>query len=310
MIGLRHEVGSDWQGYLNYLDSLREKTLSEAFSINEPGYLILNWLAANVWGSIYTVNITCAAILMWGVTSFSSLQPRPLLTIMVAFPYLLIVVGMGYTRQSVAIGFVMLAIVAIYKKNYLRFISIVILASLFHKTALIFFIIGILINEKKGLRNILIIGLTGSMILMYEYFEHLMNIYLIGDFQSEGALIRLAMIAAPAVVYLLYHKQIGGSEEVKKLWRTMSWTGIFLLLLLIWFPEKSTAIDRIALYWLPLQFMVLSHIPSLWKITINKTSYSTVVVIASSVAVMLIWLFLSINSKAWIPYQFHQWLKF
>jgi hypothetical protein len=309
MLGLRHEVGSDWESYLKYLDTLRGKAFSEAFTVNEPGYLILNWLAANVWGSIYTVNIICAALLMWGVDSFSRCQPRPQLSLIACFPYLLIVVGMGYTRQSVAIGLVMLAIVAVYKNNYWKFIGWVILASLFHKTALIFLIIGVFIKEHNKILGVLIIGSISGIVyvIQHETINASFKIYLEGDYESAGALYRLAIIAGSGILFLLYQHRFSYSVRVKKMWSALSWTGLLLLLLLFCFPKNATLIDRIGLYWLPLQFMVLSHLPSIWKIRINKIMYGELVVVAYSVIVMLTWLTYSKNSQAWIPYQLYPW---
>ena len=46
------------------------------------------------------------------------------------------VVNMGYTRQAVAVSIITFAYTEIEKKNLKKYISLVILAFLFHKTAL------------------------------------------------------------------------------------------------------------------------------------------------------------------------------
>ncbi len=46
---------------------------------------------------------------MSGLVQFCRKQPLPWLALAVAAPFIIIVVGMGYTRQSVALGFILLS---------------------------------------------------------------------------------------------------------------------------------------------------------------------------------------------------------
>src|SRR5579859_3591976 len=64
MIGLRHEVGGDWLTYLPHLDNDRSMSLGDIFSLQDPAYHLLDWLAAKFNFDIYAVNLVCAAILM------------------------------------------------------------------------------------------------------------------------------------------------------------------------------------------------------------------------------------------------------
>ena len=73
---------------------------------------MLNWLAARTELGPYFVNTVCAALFAWGLVVFCRAQPRPWLALVVAVPYLVTVVAMGYTRQGTAIGLAMLALPA------------------------------------------------------------------------------------------------------------------------------------------------------------------------------------------------------
>ncbi|OOY98796.1 hypothetical protein BOW22_07130 [Solemya velum gill symbiont] len=110
-IGLRFEVGGDWGNYLRYYEMAYGEPLASLLSgRGDPGYVFLNWIAANNdWGMGF-VNLVCAVIFMTGLISFSSKQPAPWLALTVAVPYLVIVVSMGYTRQGVALGLIFLAL--------------------------------------------------------------------------------------------------------------------------------------------------------------------------------------------------------
>ena len=81
--------------------------------------------------------LIAGAICAIGLVVFCLNLPRPWLALAVAVPYLVIVVCMGYTRQGVALGLAMLGLVALGKKGIGWFVFWVMLAAMFHKTAVL-----------------------------------------------------------------------------------------------------------------------------------------------------------------------------
>src|SRR6056300_1738535 len=112
-VGLRFEVGGDWFSYINHLEMRTGASMTQVLLGSDPGYYLINWVVAQFDGSIAWVNVACAIVLVTGVLSFARSQPLPWLAFFVAVPYLIIVVGMGYTRQSAALGFLLIGLVAI-----------------------------------------------------------------------------------------------------------------------------------------------------------------------------------------------------
>ena len=104
MIGLRFEVGGDWFAYQRMYSFVRIATFEQILALGDPGYQLLNWLAVQVGGGVLLVNLFCGAIFAWGLLAFARVQANPWLAILIAVPYLVIVVAMGYSRQGVAIG--------------------------------------------------------------------------------------------------------------------------------------------------------------------------------------------------------------
>jgi hypothetical protein len=99
MIGLRFQVGADWFSYEGIYDYFRYADLNETLSIGDPGYSLLNWIGQRFGVGVWFVNLACGTIFTWGLFRFARQQPNPWLAIVVAIPYLVIVVAMGYTRQ-------------------------------------------------------------------------------------------------------------------------------------------------------------------------------------------------------------------
>lgn len=73
---------------------------------------------------------------------------------------------------------------------------------------------------------------------------------------------------------------------------------------------SSTAVDRIALYWIPLQLFVLSRLPNALGRYAGKNLLWVFAVIAYSAAVHFIWLLYADTAFAWLPYQFYPWVWF
>ncbi|WP_345967760.1 EpsG family protein, partial [Pseudothermotoga sp.] len=109
-IGLRHEVGGDWFAYLRWYQNVESRGLSfslESFILSDWGYNFLNWLVSKLRLGIYGVNTACAFIFLLGLFSFLDYLGSDrdfYLGLLISYPYLIMVVANGYTRQSVAIG--------------------------------------------------------------------------------------------------------------------------------------------------------------------------------------------------------------
>jgi hypothetical protein len=305
MIGLRHEVGGDWASYILNMEN------PQAFSqYADPANQILFWLGVNLGGGIYLVNLISAAFFSWGLVAFCRDQPRPWLALTVAVPYLITVVAMGYTRQGVAIGLAMLAIVSLGKGSAVRFVFWVALAATFHKSAVILVPLAILANTKRRLITLLWVGITAFVLfalLLREALDNLISGYIGDEYQSSGAAIRVAMNAVPALLFLLFRNRFQLTKEQRSFWTWMALSALLLVLALNISPS-STAVDRVALYWIPLQLFVLSRMPNVLGSQFGKNGFLVNVVVLYSASVLFVWLFYGVHSVYWIPYQFYPWV--
>lgn len=303
-IGFRHEVGGDWDSYLRYLEEASRMTLAEVFLQGDPGYYLINWLAARIGGNIYAVNLICGAILMAGVVMFSRRQPVPSLALLVAIPYLITVVGMGYSRQAVALGFILLGLVVLSDGGMRRFVILVLIGAMFHKSAVLMLPVAALASSQKRVWNLFWVGvvsLIGGYLFLFDSVDTLWENYVEADYQSEGGLIRVLMNAVPAAVYLLVHRFLSLQEDARRLWW---WMSVFALACIPLVLISSTATDRVALYLIPLQLFVFSRLHLVTRDTLLRAYIVTGVVVYYT-AVLAVWLFFASHAFAWLPYQMY-----
>jgi len=307
MVGFRFEVGGDWETYLKHIDSVTNIPLQEALALGDPAYCLLNWLAAETGLWIYFTNTVCAALFTWGLLVFCRAQPRPWLALVVAIPYLVTVVAMGYTRQGTAIGLAMLGLVALSNRNTLRFVIFVVLAATFHKSAVILMPLAILAGTKRRIWTlawVCVASVIFYLLMLDSSVEGLKSGYLEAQYQSQGAAIRIAMNAVPAVLFLWFKQRFEMPQVDRAFWTWMSFAALGFVILLLVSPS-STAVDRVALYWIPLQLFVLSRLPNAIGKPKGENKEWVYAVVAYSAAVLFVWLFFAKTAFAWLPYQFY-----
>lgn len=307
MVGYRYEVGGDWFNYLRYLDLVVDSALTDALTLSDPGYIFLAWISVRMGWDIYGLNLLGGLIFTAGLISFCRGLPRPWLALTVAMPYLVLVLGMGYSRQGVALGLVMLGLHALAAKSNAKFVFWVLLGATFHKTAVLLLPIAALATAKNRYWTMLWVGALAAaayVVFLADSREDLLAGYVDAELQSEGALVRLLMNALPAALFLTASRKFGLTEAQASLWRWFSILSLVLLAALFVAPS-STVIDRIALYLLPLQLMVFSYLPEVFgdRRSMNRGWVGAVVVYYA--VVLFVWLNFATNAAFWIPYRFY-----
>lgn len=308
MIGLRHEVGGDWQHYLDNIEWASGQTLADSFAVGrDPADGILNWIAAQSGLGAYLLNIIYASFFSIGLVAFCRSQPRPWLALTVAVPYLVTVVAMGYSRQGAAIGLVMLGLVALENKKVMQFLLLIVLAALFHRSAVVLIPLAVLADSRRKIYTffwVIVTVLLLFILLLQEHIDSFIAGYIEAEYESSGALIRIAMNTAPALFLLLARKRFRLHSSQGSFWLWMAW-GALGFVALLYVSPSSTAVDRLALYWIPLQLFVWSRFPDAMGRPGAKNTLWVYAVVAYSAAVYFVWLFYAIHSEYWLPYKFY-----
>lgn len=304
-IGLRFQVGGDWFQYMRMFKGSQELSFLSLSIAGDPGYLLLNWMSGAAGFGIYGVNLVGGFIFSFGVATFCHHLPRPFLALTVAIPYLFIVVAMGYTRQGIALGLGMLALIALARQGKLKFFLLVILAATMHKSAVLLFPFAAFTATKNKYSILIIMSLLGfgvGFFLVLEVLKSLYTNYIENPYVSDGALVRLSMNAVPAFILLGWEHKFNFKNEERLLWRWFAISSV-ILFSLFFLTSASTALDRIALYFLPLQLVIFSYLPSAFGTSKFTTRLIVAGVVAYSALVMIVWLNFANHSIYWLPYQ-------
>lgn len=307
LIGFRYEVGADWATYLDIYETISHLSLLEAltFEASDPGFSLLNWISVGLGLEIWFVNFASAAIFSWGLIRFARVQPNPWLALVVAAPYLITVVAMGYTRQAVAIGIVLAGLARIGHAPIYQFALYVIVATLFHKSAVIVLPLVALASSRNRWVIALMMGIIAVVLFFFfidAAYERMMSNYVDAEYSSQGAAIRVGMNLPAAILFMMFMKRFAEAEEERKVWRNMSLAALAALALLV-LSSASTAVDRSALYVIPLQIYVLSRLPIAFGKAGRPDAFLVFLVIAYSATILYVWLNFATHAEYWLPYK-------
>lgn len=309
LIGLRIEIGVDWDLYFNYLEAQINMPLDNAIFTSEPGYNLVNWISARLGWDIYGVNLICGGLFSAGLVRYCRSKPYPWLALSLAFPYLGIVVAMGYSRQGVAIGLELFALLALERDRLLHFVVWIGLAATFHASALTMLVLPLATIKRSlgrwtGLLRLLLVAIASYGLFdayLASRVESYISNYVEAQFQSQGALVRVLLCLLPALIFLWKRRQFPISAFQRSTYLLMSCLALVSGIALVVSPS-STAVDRVALYLIPLQIFVGSYIPLIRLQGLSKPLLRQLLVLLS-LTVLSVWMFFAPHAYAWIPYR-------
>jgi hypothetical protein len=317
MIGLRHEVGADWGPYLYMFEQIAG---SPEFQRGELLYQIVNVFAAWNGGDIYLVNLICAFIsLGFLIRAFAKWEGDVLFGLICAFPYFIVVMLMGYTRQGVAACIALYAIAYIRTNRYLNFIFFIVLAAQFHSSAMLLLPLVFFNKEYSAMMLLKLIGLgllTGALyfgfigdqidltseVIDSSYAQlYVYEVWAV----SQGIFHRIALIVLSFILFLVYRKSFLIKYKDNRIFRNIFYLFAGLVtLLFLGFP--TTPVDRMLLYILPLTLVIQARVPAV----IGKRAHAYWTALACLVVIDLLqiyfWMTYAYHSSHWQPYQ--NWL--
>ncbi|WBO20823.1 EpsG family protein [Sphingomonas abietis] len=307
-IGGRWKTGGDWGNYYVNLEPFYQMRLGEAAaSSKDVGFTLLEIIAAEFTTGIVVITMFSGIVMAVALLIFCLRQPRPWLCMAVAFPYLVVVCGMGYIRQGIAISFIMVGLTALDRDRIERYIGWVMAGAMFHATALAMIPLGAVVSKKNRL---LVIAMVGAITLLaYHYLiasraDNLVTNYVDVEAESSGALVRSLMGALPGAIFLVFRKNFGLSGSALLAWMALSAAAIATVPAVLLYPS-STVVDRLGLYLLPVQCFVYARAPDALARNAQQRLFFAIGTLLLYIVVFFTFINYSDHAKSWVPYRFY-----
>lgn len=147
---------------------------------------------------------------------------------------------------------------------------------------------------------------VGYTFLLAGSVDKFITNYVEAGYSSSGALVRVSMNLVPALLYLAFRRRFGFDAQQRLFWLGISGASVAAVVAL-WVISSSTAVDRIALYFIPLQVAVLSRVPSVFGGRERQNMLLVSTLIFYSLSVELVWLEFAEFSYCWVPYRSYLW---
>tara|TARA_B100001248_G_scaffold185401_1_gene141457 strand:+ start:399 stop:1499 length:1101 start_codon:yes stop_codon:yes gene_type:complete len=321
-IGLRNEIGCDWEGYKNLFNreicTSMQNHLSgqnnclnsfEYLKYKEIGFTIINLIIKSLGGNFYTANYIFSLLFLIPIIQFCSNLERPYLAILISYPYLITVIGLGSIRQSIAIAILMICINELREKRFYKYFIYIAIATLFHYSSFIFMFLPLLIDIKKdkNLKRIkgALLGLFFVFIFLFLIFndnflmKQLSGYLIMKDTISFiTPLIIWMMISISASIILLNYK-VFRIDDSNHFWRNYSILGIFMILPIFF---NTIIAFRFLYYFYPVKIYSLSNLTKIERFKdYPKSTFLAIFIF--SLSILTIWLNFANHSYCYLPYK-------
>lgn len=315
-------IGTDVNVYVKPVFDFYTKhgilAFTEHLYINaEIGYKIFNYLVAIITNNFSILLFLIQFfILMFSFLGIKKLYPKNYILAYSIFILTFYNRTLNIVRQSMALALCIYALHYLFKEDYKRFFITVAIASLFHKSSLIFiviFIIYILIIKKKVNPYMIATGIFGFGIIMFIFFpqfinmfinlhllpakyEYYLNHYVLTkiDFNCLEIGIDLLLIC----IYLVFRKIYNYKDKKSKFYFILLVISLVCLII----AGRYTSAHRISMYFnIPAMIYFLSNFNFIWNKKKNKRIDPNLIAIGIAI-IFWYWIYVYGNSGHTIPF--------
>ena len=194
---------------------LKSKDVMENFWLfSEIGFYVYIWLVSKVFADAQWLIFITSAFVVFATAKFISRHSEDYLISWITFICLgLMTFAMNGMRQSLAMSICLLSYGYVKEKKPIRFLLVVLLAVLFHKSAIIFLLVYLMRNMKLDVKSFACITVGVTAFLLFAQKVAFLYDSLSGEdyaesesFESGGVVTILIYLIAVAGMLLRYRK--------------------------------------------------------------------------------------------------------
>lgn len=305
-VAFRLEVGCDWPGYLNQFRYAQSHEVVSAVSEFRDPFWWLLISEIRDFGLTYPwLNVAAAILFFLGVHFFASRQPDRLAFLVLLFPILIINMPMSGIRQAAAIGVLCMAFVAFLDRRPYWFGGLVLLASGFHTSAILFLLLLPLVKgtySKGRISLAALLAVPGIWFMLgSEAAEVAIARYITTEVDAHGAIFRVGLLALSGLFFFVVLRRDWLKAEPQA-YKLVSLGAIGMIGLVALLPFSTVVADRLGYYFIPIQAMMLARIPFL---AVGRNNLVYVILPYAVLGLsFVVWTMLSLHfEQCYIPYQ-------
>lgn len=262
----RYAVGCDYFSYSIHYDYQDKRFFLENIPSIDPLYWILIDAISFMRWPYEALNIASSLFFFSGLYVLCRRFAHPMAILAFSFPVMIIALPMSATRQALAAGVIMMALPFLMDRRFVKYLVFVVVASLFHSSALLFAFMAPLVYFGGSARAWafaapIIIGglflLTGS-----EAFEVANTRYIQGNNDAQGGAFRTFLLFACGVYFQLALK----AEWRRKFSESFAVINPASMILIGLFPLAffvPTIADRMGQYFMVIAAIIMANVPHL-----------------------------------------------
>ncbi len=264
--GLRSfDVGRDLQNYMRNYYSLESFSIIDLFKYNDSEYLyFLVGKFFNFLNLDFRIMLFFTSFMTYGLLGIMSYKysKNPVMSIFIFITLGLFVFSLSGLRQSIAIGISLIAFHYIKNKKFIKYLILIIIAALFHESAIFTLPIYFLYNAKK--RSNLQLASIPIFIIVF-IFRQEITTYITHLYNPDHNIIETGarnMMLLFIIIYIasMYVTKITDNDFVYRLQRIL-----FAAILVQMMATYSQTVSRLGYYYYSYLILLIPELISLIK---------------------------------------------
>ena len=233
----RWEVGTDYKTYISLYEAINSISTSAQWVQQllevEPLYVLMNLLVKAIFGSPLPIFFISALLLLGFIYRTMEDYHGKISVMLSVYVFLLLMFSttLNIMRQMISVAIVFYATRYLFQHNYKKAALWMLIALMFHYSALIVLPFWLFRGTKRYERNVRIIMFSALLLLFVlgsvfgSLFDRIRHLYLQESGSQPGVVLRigLMLLRAPIIVpILLYRKQLVAHDERNHFWIIMA----------------------------------------------------------------------------------------
>lgn len=302
-LGLRDtSVGIDLKNYIPFFNLFKDSGWDIVLRIKlEKGYIIYNKLIGLVGGENLFLFITALVSLFGVYFSILKYSKNYFLSTFIFITMHFYIFLFSGLRQAIAYSIIWISLKYIKERKLLKFLTLVLIATTFHKTAIIFLPVYFLSNKKLTHKYLIIFLIVILMTFIFKLqIFNIITKLVYGNYaaiQNGGGykLLLLLIIIFVGSLYILYKKNNKEEQEQNNIWLNMLLIGILVQTL----ASIEGNIARLTMYF---EYSIIFLIPNI----IEEIDDKKIRIFLKCIVYILLTVYFVIsiqNSTSYIPYK-------